>query len=224
MAITATIQELLQGIMDSQYGRDMRQFIHDAIQKCYEEGSAGETDLVARERLDTVEDKIDNVLDNFGTVETTGTASKAYKKGDTFIYEDRLYKATTAIAQGDTLTVGVNMVESAVASMAINPPDFSKMTQLWDKDQTTYLHTCANTGWYMLCVRKSASDAESIAKLAVDVNGTMTNIAEVYNTSSYESRAMTPWFYFEEGQVIQCGAKNKSTSHVNAVLWYAPCL
>lgn len=55
MAITATIQELLQGIMDSQYGRDMRQFIHDAIQKCYEEGSAGETDLVARQAIEEVQ-------------------------------------------------------------------------------------------------------------------------------------------------------------------------
>lgn len=58
MAVTETIQELLQGILDSQYGRDMRQFIHDAIKKCYEEGSAGETDLEARERLDAIEEQI----------------------------------------------------------------------------------------------------------------------------------------------------------------------
>lgn len=55
MAVTETIQELLQGIDSAQYGRDMRQFIHKAIQKCYEEGSAGETDLEARDRLDDVD-------------------------------------------------------------------------------------------------------------------------------------------------------------------------
>ena len=60
MAITATIQELLQGILDSQYGRDMRQFIHDAIQKCYEEGSAGETDLVARQAIKNITDTVVN--------------------------------------------------------------------------------------------------------------------------------------------------------------------
>ena len=63
MAVTETIQELLQGIDDAQYGRDMRQYIHKGIQKCYEEGSAGETDLVARQRLDALEDDIINPPD-----------------------------------------------------------------------------------------------------------------------------------------------------------------
>lgn len=58
MAVTETIQELLQGIDEAQYGRDMRQFIHKAIQKCYEEGSAGETDLVAREAIDDINDRL----------------------------------------------------------------------------------------------------------------------------------------------------------------------
>lgn len=58
MAVTETIQELLQGIDDAQYGRDMRQYIHKGIQKCYEEGSAGETDLVAREAIENLTDSI----------------------------------------------------------------------------------------------------------------------------------------------------------------------
>lgn len=61
MAVTETIQELLQGIDEAQYGRDMRQFIHKGIQKCYEEGSAGETDLEARDRLDEVEASISDL-------------------------------------------------------------------------------------------------------------------------------------------------------------------
>lgn len=61
MAVTETIQELLQGIDDAQYGRDMRQYIHKGIQKCYEEGSAGETDLEARERLDTLESDLADI-------------------------------------------------------------------------------------------------------------------------------------------------------------------
>ena len=55
MAVTETIQELLQGIDEAQYGREMRQFIHKGIQKCYEEGSAGETDLTAREQIEDLD-------------------------------------------------------------------------------------------------------------------------------------------------------------------------
>lgn len=58
MAVTETIEELLQGIDDAQYGREMRQYIHKGIQKCYEEGSAGETDLVARGMIQDLEDSI----------------------------------------------------------------------------------------------------------------------------------------------------------------------
>lgn len=75
MAVTETIQELLQGIDDAQYGRDMREFIHKAIQKCYEEGSAGETDLEARDRLDDVEADITEIrsemVTNFPSVSLT---------------------------------------------------------------------------------------------------------------------------------------------------------
>lgn len=75
MAVTETIQELLQGIDSAQYGRDMRQFIHKAIQKCYEEGSAGETDLEARDRLDDVEADITEIrsemVTNFPSVSLT---------------------------------------------------------------------------------------------------------------------------------------------------------
>ena len=109
MSVTATIQELLQGIMDSQYGRDMRQFIHDAIQKCYEEGSAGETDLTARE-------SIEKILEIFGDIESTSTASKAYSIGDSVVYDGRLYKVISPINQGDTLTEGTNIEETKASS------------------------------------------------------------------------------------------------------------
>ena len=109
MAVTETIQELLQGIDDAQYGREMRQFIHKGIQKCYEEGSAGETDLPARE-------SIEKILEIFGDVESTSTASKAYSIGDSVVYDGRLYKVITAINQGDTLTVGTNIEETKAVS------------------------------------------------------------------------------------------------------------
>lgn len=43
------IQTLLGLIKTAIYGRDVRQAIHDAIRKCYDDGRAGATDLTARE-------------------------------------------------------------------------------------------------------------------------------------------------------------------------------
>lgn len=40
--------------------------------------------------------------------ETSSTASKAYAIGEAFIYNNRLYRATAAIAQGGTITPGTN--------------------------------------------------------------------------------------------------------------------
>lgn len=108
MAVSETIQEILQGIDDAQYGRDMRELIHKGIQKCYEEGSAGETDLTARE-------SIEKILEIFGDVESGDTASKAYSVGDSVVYDGRLYKVTAAIAQGDTFTEGTNIEEIQAA-------------------------------------------------------------------------------------------------------------
>ena len=110
MAVTETIQELLQGIDDAQYGRDMRQFIHKGIQKCYEEGSAGETDLTAR-------NAIDNMGNSIATVETTTTASRAYAVGDYLLYEGQLYKVKRAISKNGTLVIGTNIEDITVADI-----------------------------------------------------------------------------------------------------------
>ena len=43
------IATLLNAIKTAIYGRDVRQAIHDAIRKCYDDGRAGSIDLTARE-------------------------------------------------------------------------------------------------------------------------------------------------------------------------------
>ena len=109
MSVTATIQELLQGIMDSQYGRDMRQFIHDAIQKCYEEGSAGETDLEARERLDVVEDDIEEIRSEMISSFPSGSVNIAdtnllrvqYGSQDTIVSVSAISPSTVVSANGE---------------------------------------------------------------------------------------------------------------------------
>ena len=51
----SNIHENLQKILHAVWGKDVRQAIHDAIHDCYEDGSAGSTDLIAREEIEELE-------------------------------------------------------------------------------------------------------------------------------------------------------------------------
>ena len=50
----SNIEQNLQKILSSRYGKDVRQSIHDGIHDCYEDGKAGAVDLVARERINNL--------------------------------------------------------------------------------------------------------------------------------------------------------------------------
>ena len=58
----SNIEQNLQKILSSRYGKDVRQSIHDSIHDCYEDGKAGTIDLVAREQ-------IANLVANEGTAD-----------------------------------------------------------------------------------------------------------------------------------------------------------
>ena len=47
----SNIEQNLQNILTSRYGKDVRQSIHDSIHDCYEDGKVGAVDLVAREQI-----------------------------------------------------------------------------------------------------------------------------------------------------------------------------
>lgn len=51
MATVYDIETALEMILEAQYGKDVRQAIHDAIHRCYEEGGSGSIDLTARENI-----------------------------------------------------------------------------------------------------------------------------------------------------------------------------
>lgn len=61
---------------------------------------------------------IPNILNNFGTIETT-TASKSYLIGETVIINGILYNVTSAISQGDTFVPGTNIIESKIMLNAL---------------------------------------------------------------------------------------------------------
>ena len=52
--MASNIEQNLSKILSSRYGKDVRQAIHDGIHNCYEDGKAGATDLIARERINNL--------------------------------------------------------------------------------------------------------------------------------------------------------------------------
>ena len=56
------VRTLLNKILSAVYGEEVRETIHDLIEKCYYEGKAGGNDLEARDRAAAVEARIDKIL------------------------------------------------------------------------------------------------------------------------------------------------------------------
>lgn len=61
---------------------------------------------------------IDALFSDFAHVETTSTASQSYKRGEMLIYNNTLYRVKTAIAPGNTLTVGTNIEARKVSTIS----------------------------------------------------------------------------------------------------------
>lgn len=56
------IEKYLGDILAARYGEEVRQSIHDAIHQCYEDGKAGATDLVAREKIAETDSKLSSQI------------------------------------------------------------------------------------------------------------------------------------------------------------------
>ena len=57
------------------------------------------------------------------SIEENVTATATHSKGAYFIYDDKLYKATVAIAIGDTITEGTNCEEASITEVLKNIED-----------------------------------------------------------------------------------------------------
>lgn len=78
----ADIQTYLNNILKAVYGKDVRQSIHDAIQQCYEDGSAGSIDLTARQQIQSLSNP--NLLINSdfrNLINQRGVTSHTYEWG-----------------------------------------------------------------------------------------------------------------------------------------------
>lgn len=68
MAVTETMAELLEIIDEAEYGRDVRDAIHKGVQKCYEDGSAGSEDEVARDAVTALQALLWEIIYPVGSI------------------------------------------------------------------------------------------------------------------------------------------------------------
>lgn len=54
----ADIATYLEQVLEAQYGKDVRQAIHDAIEACYTDGRTGATDLTARAEVNALKTRV----------------------------------------------------------------------------------------------------------------------------------------------------------------------
>ena len=165
------------------------------------------------------------ILENFGTVETGNTASQAYAAGDLLVYDSRLYKASSSIAQGDTFTVGTNIEEITLATVNIMPPDFSKHSwkENWATVNGTYEadYTIPLSGWYMfhmLRLSQSAGDAQLMVSPANDHYAFIVVLGMECTSVTLTSQ----WLYFTRGDQIHILLTGDSDTRCD--LAYAPCM
>lgn len=90
----SNIQENLQKILSAVWGKDVRQAIHDAIHDCYEDGSAGSVDLIAREGIEDLEENsaTKTELQNEATARSNGDQNVLDELND---YKDEVSQITT---------------------------------------------------------------------------------------------------------------------------------
>lgn len=80
------IETNLQTIINAVHGRDVRQAIHDAIHDCYEDGKAGSTDLVARERISEIVTDSTGSLSGYSVQTANITLGTLNQSGDKYNY------------------------------------------------------------------------------------------------------------------------------------------
>ena len=114
----AEIQTLLNKILNAIYGKDVRQSIHDAILQCYEDGKAGSQDLIARNRVDEIQNNIANPnllingdfrnpVNQRGILKYEGQTSKGYTI-DRWCMAEQDYQRTVEVIEGGVKVTNPN--------------------------------------------------------------------------------------------------------------------
>lgn len=80
---------------------------------------------------------VNNLLSQIATIESTTTASKAYSVGDLLIYNGTLYKVTSAISSGGTITISTNVAIATIEDIFKTKVDKVTGKVLSDNNYTT---------------------------------------------------------------------------------------
>lgn len=171
------LADYLLGI-DSAEGYQM--LISDLAKKiieAYSGSSLGGAAQTLKSAIDTV---TTNAGNNLATIEHSTTASKAYAVGDYLVLNGILYKVTTAIASGGTITVDTNVTAAAAGD------DIAAITT---KIGNTSMGTTANT--ITGAIAEHESDISGLNSNLNDRVGTMVSIdrARIASSSGNATKA-----------------------------------
>ena len=111
MSEERSIQDYLDDIQNAVYGEEVRGSIVGAITKCYEDGSAGSVDVIARERLDAIEPVVENAQ------ETTNANVLATLQAEKVLSQDGINDINRCTETGKYYAP-----TAAVASVIANQP------------------------------------------------------------------------------------------------------
>ena len=189
----------------------------------YELTKPGPDDLVdigeLNENFDAIDLAIHNAAQSGGTAtgmietstEASATAAHAYAVGEHFIYHDILYKATAAIAVGDTIAAGTNCQAVTVAGELENVQE----SLVFDDTPTEGSDNPVKSGgiYDALALKLDASQKGAANGLAT-LNGSgqvpaeqlpsyIDNVVEgyYYNGAFYEDQAHTQLITGESGKI-----------------------
>lgn len=135
-------------------------------------------------------------------IEAGPTASKAYAKGKQLIYNGLLYKVTTAIAQGDTLTVDTNIalsddVVTQLETLTKNAPKYGTSSS---SASTTAKTATTTNGDFNLhtgsVVRVKFTYTNTATTPTLNVDSTGAHNIKAYNTTK-------PDVYWKAGDVVE---------------------
>lgn len=139
------IAEYLKKIMGAVYGKDVRQSIHDAIQQCYTDASAGITPIITTKELTTGTRVTVTVgAESTSFVVYNGTATTEEVKAYVNEYLDTHPDMTTTVADGSVSVEKTDMFDITKA----NVTDMEVVTT--DSNYLAIRNAKANTKYYIL--------------------------------------------------------------------------
>ena len=205
----ATIQDYLNKIKTAIYGKDVRQAIHDAIFKCYEDGKAGSIDLVARENINTLTNQV-AAMDPENNLQRTGGTMA----GDIAMDGNKITGLADPIADGDA--VNLLFMNTAIADFVHSLGLGAIPTVASD------LNTKAKTGWWVVGETTENKPSDITLGVVQVIARTSAQVLQIVtSTTDLRCRRVTTdypnsWGEWEwENPMLKTGIEYRTTERFN---------